>query len=41
MHKLAETTQVRGALVLWPMQLLPVTVQRGKADMYRRSWLII
>ena len=31
----------KGAFVRWAMQLLSVTVQRGKAEMYRRSGLII
>ena len=30
-----------GAFVHWAMQLLSVTVQRGNAEMYRRSGLII
>ena len=31
----------KGAFVRWAMQLLSVTVQRGNADMYRRSGLVI
>ena len=31
----------KGAYVRWAMQLLSVTVQRGNAEMYRRSGLII
>ena len=31
----------RGAFVHWEMQLLSVTVQRGEAEMYRRSGLFI
>ena len=30
----------KGAPVRWAMQLLSVTVQRGNAEMYRRSGLI-
>ena len=31
----------KGAFVRWAMQLLSVTVQRGNAEMYRRSGLVI
>ena len=31
----------KGAFVRWAMQLLSVTVQRGTAEMYRRSGLVI
>ena len=31
----------KGAFVRWAMQLLPVTVQRGNAEMYRRTGLVI
>ena len=31
----------KGEFVRWAMQLLSVTVQRGNADMYRRSGLVI
>ena len=31
----------KGAFVLWGMHLLSVTVQRGNAEMYRRSGLVI
>ena len=31
----------KGEFVRWAMQLLSVTVQRGNAEMYRRSGLII
>ena len=31
----------KGAFVRWAMQLLLVTVQRGNAEMYRRSGLVI
>ena len=30
-----------GAFVRWAMQLLSVTVQRGNAEIYRRSGLVI
>ena len=31
----------KAAFVRWAMQLLSVTVQRGNAEMYRRSGLVI
>ena len=31
----------KGAFVRWAMQLLLVTVQRGNAEMYHRSGLVI
>ena len=31
----------KSAFVCWAMQLLSVTVQRGNAEMYRRSGLVI
>ena len=31
----------KGAFVRWAMQLLSVTVQRGNAEIYRRSGLVI
>ena len=38
----AESGRIpKGAFVRWAMQLLSVTVQRGNAEMYRRSGLII
>ena len=38
----AETRRFpKGAFVRWAMQLLSVTVQRGNAEMYRRSGLVI
>ena len=38
----AESGRIpKGAFVRWAMQLLSVTVQRGNADMYRRSGLVI
>ena len=38
----AESGRIpRGAFVRWAMQLLSVTVQRGNAEMYRRSGLLI
>ena len=38
----AESGRIpKGALVRWAMHLLSVTVQRGNAEMYRRSGLII
>ena len=38
----AESGRVpKGALVRWAMQLLSVMVQRGNAEMYRRSGLVI
>ena len=32
---------LKGAFVRWALQLLPVTVQRGNAEMYRRSGMMI
>ena len=41
-HIAAESSRIpKGAFVRWAMQQLLVTVQRGKAEMYRRSGLII
>ena len=41
-HIAAESGRIpKGALVRWAMQLLLVTVQRGSAEIYRRSGLII
>ena len=38
----AESGRIpKGAFVRWAMQLLSVTVQRGNAEMYRRSGLVI
>ena len=38
----AESGRIpKGAFVRWAMQLLSVTVQRGNAEMYRRSGRII
>ena len=38
----AESGRIpKGAFVRWAMQLLSVSVQRGYAEMYRRSGLII
>ena len=38
----AESGRIpKGACVHWAMQLLSVTVQRGNAEMYRRSGLVI
>ena len=38
----AESGRIpKGAFVRLAMQLLSVTVQRGNAEVYRRSWLII
>ena len=38
----AESGRIsKGAFVRWAMQLLSVTVQRGDAEMYRRSGLVI
>ena len=38
----AESGRIpKGAFVCWAMQLLSVTVQRGNAEMYRRSGLVI
>ena len=38
----AESGRIpKGAFVRWTMQLLSVTVQRGNAEMYRRSGLVI
>ena len=38
----AESGRIpKGAFVRWAMQLLAVMVQRGNAEMYRRSWLVI
>ena len=37
----AESGRIpKGAFVRWAMQLLSVTVQRGNAEMYRRSGLV-
>ena len=41
-HIAAESSRIpKGAFVRWAVQQLLVTVQRGKAEMYRRSGLII
>ena len=38
----AESGRIpKGALLRWAMQLLSVTLQRGNAEMYRRSGLVI
>ena len=38
----AESGRIpNGAFVRWAMQLLSVTVQRGNAERYRRSGLVI
>ena len=38
----AESGRIpKGEFVRWAIQLLSVTVQRGNAEMYRRSGLII
>ena len=39
---LSESGRIsKGAFVRWAMELLSVTVQRGNAEMYRRSGLVI